>query len=282
MFNKPLPPFQGVAAGLMASLRIPPEDFTLVGLKLSLSGTTFDKTKIDRVRIKIGAKVIWDMTGDQLNKVNNYKNGADNSKVLLIDFVEQAQAIFPVKSIGGIDLMSVLPVGEVYVEVYVNAGAVAPRIDTTGYFERTQKNPFVLKFVPFSWNQAAAGKFTLPLQLRGSLIKRVWLHYTGTNFTATTNGNINRVEVKKNGIVLFDQTDLDNRFDQAQNKKVPQANLYVIDFIVDNNHDAHVQTIRNAETGQIFDSFEFNAFLGDGAGGSVTAIAEVLDTPTNL
>lgn len=282
MFNKPLNQFVGVAAGQMASLRISPEDFTLVGIKLALSGTTFDKSKIDRVRIKIGAKVIWDLTYAQLNKINNYKNGADSLKYLYIDFVERDQAIFPVKEVGGLDLMSLLPVGEVYVEVYVNAGAVAPKIDATGYFERTQNNPFVLKFLPFSFTQSASGRFTLPLQFRGSLLKRVWLHYNGTDWTGTTNGNVSRMEVKKNGLVIFDQTCLDNRFDQSNNKKVPQSGLYVVDFLVDNNHDAHVQTIRNTQSGQVFDAFEFNAYLTDAGGATVTAIAEVLDTPTNL
>lgn len=282
MFNKPLNQFVGVAAGQMASLRVTPEDFTLVGIKLNLSGTTFDKTKIDRVRIKIGAKVIWDLTYAQINKINNYKNAADNVNYLYIDFAERDQAIFPVKEIGGLDLMSLLPVGEVYVEVYIAATAVAPRIEATGYFERTQNNPFVLKFLPFSWNQAASGRFTLPLQFRGSLLKRVWLYYTGTDWVGNTAGNVERVEVKKNGLVIFDQKCNDNRFDQGNYKKVPQSNLFVVDFLVDNNHDAHIQTIRNTQSGQVFDAFEFNAYLKDAGGSTVTAIAEVLDTPTNL
>lgn len=282
MFNKRLNQFQNVAAGQMASLRISPEDFTLVKIKLGLSGTTFDKTKIDRVVVKIGAKTIWDLTGTQLNKVNNYKNQADNAKYLTLDFTERDQAIFPVKQVGGLDLMSLLPVGEVYVNVYISATAVAPKIDATGYFERTQDNPFVTKFLPYSWTQSASGRFTLPLTFRGSLLKRVWLFYNGTDWTGAANGNIQSVEVKKNSLVIHDQTCLDVRFDQSEYKKVPQSGLYVVDFIVDNNHDAHVQTIRNTNSGQVFDSFEFNAMLGDAGGATVSAIVEVLDTPTNL
>ena len=86
MYNKPLQQPVGVAAGSIATIRIPAEEFTLVGVKLALSGTTFDKTKIDRVRVKVGPRVIWDLTYAQLNAINNYKNGADNLKYLLLDF----------------------------------------------------------------------------------------------------------------------------------------------------------------------------------------------------
>lgn len=287
MLNKPLLQAVGVAPGQVATIRITPEQLTLVGIKLALSGTTFDKTKIDRIRIKVGPKVIWDVLYSQINAINNYKNQADKASYLKIDFTERDQAVFPIKEVGGIDLMAMLPIGEVTIDIYINASAVGPIINGTGYYEQSQSNPWVLKFLPYSFTQSAAGRFTLPLNLRGALLKRLWLFYNGTNFTSTTNGNINRLECKKNGLVFFDQTDLDNRFDQADFKKVPQANTFVADFLVDNNHDAHIKTLRAVDQGngnivQIYDAFEFNAYLGDVGGGTVNVIAEVLDTPTNL
>jgi hypothetical protein len=283
MFNKPALQVVGVAAGAIATLRIPAEEFTLTGVKLRLTGTTFDKTKVDRVRVKVGPRVIMDLLGSQLNAINNYKNGADVAAYLLIDFTERDQAVFPVKEVGGLDLMALLPIGEVYIEIYINSGAVAPVITAVNYYEPAQHNPYVLKFLPFSFVQSASGKFTLPLTLRGALLKRLHLFYTGTNFGATTNGNLNRLEAKKNGLVFYDQTDVDARFDQSQFKKVPQGNLFVADFLVDNNHDAHVQTMRKTANGvMVYDAFEFNAYLGDAGGATVNVIAEVLDTATNL
>lgn len=282
MFNKPLQQAQGVAAGQIATIRVAPEELTLVGVKLALSGTTFDKTKIDRVRIKVGARVIWDLTYAQINAINNYKNSADSLKYLMIDFTERTQAIFPVKEIGGIDLMSAVAIGEVYIELYIAATAVGPVVNAIGYFEQRQKNPIVQKYVPFSVTQTASGRVTLPINLRGALLKRLWVFYSGTAWTASANGNMNRMECKKNGVVFFDQTDLDNRFDQSQFKKVPQAGVFVADFLIDDNHDAHITTVRNTESGQVFDAFEFNGFLTDAGGASMTVIAEVLDTVTNL
>ncbi len=283
MFNKPLLQVVGVAPGATATLRIAAEASTLVAIKLALGGTTFDNTKITRMRLKIGPRVIWDLTGAQLLAINAYKNGAANAQYLWIDFSERDQAIFPIKEVGGIDLMAVLPVGEVYLEIFIAGTAVAPTITAQGYFEQSQGNAAILKYVPFSFTQSASGKFTLPLSLRGAMLKRLWVFYTGSNWTATTNGNLSRLECKKNGLVFFDQFDLDARFDQVQFKKVPQANLFVSDYIVDNNHNANVATMRQTANNQlVYDAFEFNAYLTDAGGTTANVIAEVLDSVTNL
>ncbi len=283
MFNKNLQQVIGVAPGAVAVLTVQPEAATLVGVRFTLGGTTFDTSKINRVRVKIGPRVIQDLTGAQLLAINAYKNGASNTKQLWLDFAERDQANFPIKEIGGIDLMSVLSVGQVNIELTIDATAVAPTVVAQGYFEAPQGNSAVLKMLPFSFSQAAAGKFTLPLQLRGAMLKRLWMQYSGTNWTASANGNISRLECKKNGLVFSDLFCLDNRFDQAQNKKVPQGNFYVADFIVDNNHDANVATMRRLPNGQlVYDAFEFNAYLTDAGGSNVTVIAEVLDAVTNL
>ncbi len=283
MFNKPLLQVVGVAPGATATLRIAAEASTLVAIKLALGGTTFDNTRITRMRLKIGPRVIWDLTGAQLLAINAYKNGAANAQYLWIDFSERDQAIFPIKEVGGIDLMAVLPVGEVYLEIFIAGTAVAPTITAQGYFEQSQGNAAILKYVPFSFTQSASGKFTLPLSLRGAMLKRLWVFYTGSNWTATTNGNLSRLECKKNGLVFFDQFDLDARFDQVQFKKVPQANLFVSDYIVDNNHNANVATMRQTANNQlVYDAFEFNAYLTDAGGTTANVIAEVLDSVTNL
>lgn len=282
MFNKPALQFANVAAGSIATLRIPAEEFTLTNIKLKLGGTTFDNTKIDRVRVKVGPRVIWDLLGTQLAAINAYKNGAFNLQYLWLDFTERDQAYFPLKEVGGLDLMSLLPIGEVYIEVYINPAAVLPTMSAQVYMEPQQNNPWVVKYMPYSFNTAAAGKFTLPINLRGALLKRVLQFYTGTAWTATTNGNLSRVECKKNGLVFADQFDLDNRFDQAQFKKVPQAGLFVSDFIMDNNHDSHVKTMRATKQGNVYDAFEFNSYLTDAGGATVQVIAEVLDSVTNL
>lgn len=282
MINYPLTQPVNVAPGAISTLTVKAGlALTLIGVKLRLSGTTFDKTKIDRIKVKIGPRLIWDLTMDQLNKINNYKGNADNAAYVYLDFTERDQAIFPVKEIGGIDLQAALPIGDVIIEVTIGGTAVAPKIDAIGYFEKSQGNPYVLKYLNYPASTAVAGKFTLPLNFRGALLKRTWHFYSGTNFTATTDGNINRIEVKKNGAVVFDQTCRDARFDQVQQKKTPQAQTFVVDYIIDNNHDAQMTTISQTAGGaNVFDTFEVNNYLT--AADSIQSVVEAIDVINNL
>lgn len=283
MFNKPLNQFTNVVAGQIATLRITPEQLTLCQVMLNLSGTTFTKSLIDKVKVKLGSRTLWEATGAQLNSINNYKNQADNTKVLMINFGERDQPDFPMKQIGGLDLWTLVTVGEVSIEVTINAGAVAPQLTATGFFEQRQGNAAVLKMLPFTFSTPVSGKFTLPINPRGAVVKRAWIFYAGTAWTSTTDGNVNRVEIKKNSYVMFDMTDLQNRFVQADNKKVPQAGVYVVDFIVDNNPAAQVPSMHAVGNGaNAYDNFEFNAYIADAGGAAITVILEVLDAPTNL
>lgn len=283
MWNKPLKQVIGVAPGGVATLELDAEEATLVNLKFKLAGTTFNTSHIDRIKVKVGPRTIWDLTGAQLLAINAYKNGATNNKYLYLDFTERDQAPFPAKEIGGLDLMKLLPVGKVTVELTISVAAVAPQMTAQGYFEQRQGNSVVLKYMPFTITQAFAGKQTLGLSFRGAMLKRLWDFYSGTDWTATANGNVSRLECKKNGLVFFDQECTDNRFDQSQFKKVPQSRLFVADFLIDNNHFAQIATMRGTQDGQlVYDSFEINAYLTDAGGTNATVLVEALDEVTNL
>lgn len=284
MWNKPLKQIQGVAASSVATLEIDPEAATLTNIKFKLGGTTFTTANISRCKVKIGPRVIWDLTGAQLLAINAYKNGASNNKYLWLDFTERDQAPFPLKEVGALDLMALLSIGKVTVELSIDSGAVAPTMTAIGYFEQSQGNTVVLKYMPFTVTQAFAGKMTLPLSFRGASLKRLLSFYTGTDWTATADGNVSRIECKKNGLIFSDQYCTDNRFDQAQFKKVPQSRCYVADFVIDNNHMAQVATMRQQGKGGplVYDAFEINQYLTDAGGTSSIVVVEVLDEATNL
>ncbi|MGL5181193.1 major capsid protein P2 [Herbaspirillum huttiense] len=280
--NYPLQQPVNVAPGSIATLTIPTGgQLTLTGIMLTLTGTTFTKANINGIKVKIGPRLIWDVSMAQLNAINNYKGNADNPGFIQLDFAERDQDLFPNKEIGGIDLFQAMSIGNVIVEISIAGTAVAPKIDAKGFFEPTQGNPVVLKYLNYPASSAVAGKVTLPLNFRGALIKRVWSFYAGTSWTAGANGNVNRMEVKKNGQVIFDQTCLEARFVQVSFKKTPQANLYVTDFIVDNNAGAQVTTISQAAGGtKTYDQFEFNTYLT--ASDALNNVVEAIDLITNL
>jgi hypothetical protein len=70
----------------------------------------------------------------------------------------------------------------------------------------------------------------------GALVQRLYVFYTGTDWTASADGNVKQIRVKKNAVPVFDEVNcLDNRFIQQEYRKTPQSRCFVVDFVVDNN-----------------------------------------------
>ena len=84
---------------------------------------------------------------------------------------------------------------------------------------------------------------------------------------------MNRLEVKKSGLVIWDAMCQEARFMQGEYRKVPQSKLYVYDPIMDNNISGMVVTADAA-------SMEFNTFLT--AADTLNVYAELLDLPGNI
>jgi len=268
MILQKLPPFLNVVNSGIASLKIPKYSMTLTRLVLGLGGTSFTKAMIANIRIKAGVRIIYDVTGPVLDLINQYKGIQANAGYLTIDFTERDAATLVGKEIGGYDLLNM---DDLTVEVTI-AGATAPTLTATAYLVPTQNNPLIQKVLTFQVSTTASGKLAIPFNPKGALVKRLHLIYEGTDWTGTTNGNINRMEVKKNGIVIFDQSDLDNRFAQQEYRKVPQSKHFCVDFLQDNNASGALVT-------QDATALEWNAYLT--AGDTVNVFAELIDLPNN-
>ena len=268
MILQKLPPFVNVVASGVATLRVPRYAMTLTRLVLRLGGTTFLKTHITDIKIKLGVRTVYNITGARLDAINKYKGIYDHANFLTIDFSERDATTLPGKEIGGYDL-SVLD--DMTVEVTV-AGATAPTLEATGFMTPPQGNELIHKILYFPASTAVAGKFPINFNPMGALIKRVHFFYAGTDWTGSADGNLNRLEVKKNGLVIWDASCLEARFMEQEYRKVPQSRLYVYDPILDNNANGYLVTA-DAK------ALEFNSFLT--AADSVNCYVEMLDKPGN-
>jgi len=98
----------------------------------------------------------------------------------------------------------------------------------------------------------------------------------GDGFTITvadnSDGNVNRVEVKKDGRVAWDFECGEARFLQEDYGYKPQPLCYVVDFLVNNNSEGIFRTAGAK-------SIEWNVWLT--ASDTLTIYAEVLDEPLN-
>lgn len=124
----------------------------------------------------------------------------------------------------------------------------------------------ISKLLSYPFSQSTGGRLAvnLPFGNTGSIIKRIHVFHTGTVTGAT---------MKEDGLVIHESVKAENEFDQTKAKRVPQANVYTIDFVLDGNIKKALDT-RNAR------SLEFLMdFSGAGSG---TVLVEYLDPLGNL
>lgn len=282
MIKVRLPDFANVVEGGTATLKIPRYLLTLQRIMLRLGGTTFDATDVAFIRVKIGARTVWSVEsqggksgGEYLDAMNKYRGITGSVLHLVIDFTERDFASVVAREIGGIDLSKLAE--DVYVEVGIS-GSTAPTLYAVGYFtppqgESEDPRQLMKKLVAVPYSFSAGGRFLLPFEPKGALLQRVHVFYGGTDWSASTDGNLSKIEVKKNGLIVFDPPALDNRYGQTEYGKVPQSKCFTIDFVEDNNPGAALVTA-DART------LEFTCTVGAADAG--IAYFEVLDPPNNL
>ncbi|KVT66516.1 hypothetical protein WK59_09350 [Burkholderia ubonensis] len=266
-----LPAFQNVQATGVATLLVPKYSNTLTRVVLDLGGTTFTKAMITDIKVKIGVRTVYNCSGSVLDTINQYKGIAAAANQLTIDFTERDAPSIDGKEIGGYD-MSALP-DQIKIEVTIS-GATAPTLAAWAFLTapQGQAGALVHKLLYFPASTTVAGKFPINFNPMGALIKRIHHFYAGASWAGNGDGNVNRVEIKKNGIVIMDMADHVRRFVQNEYRKVPQAGHFVTDFIVDNNQSGMLIT-------QDAKSFECNTYLT--AGDTVGTYVEMLDLPYN-
>ena len=280
------PPFNPVANGVRSTTQVQRWAMTLGRIILCFQQATangISKATISEIVVKIGARVIFGpISGTELDKINAHRGLATDSGHLVIDFTERDGLSVLAKEIGAIDLPA-LGEEDVFIEVVNNyAGANPLQLNAVCGFTALQFNParptsdgqLIHKVLGYQIPSSGGTAVSWFPDFKGAIVKRIHFSYTGTDWTATANGNLQRVEAKKNGTAIWSRIqDLENRFLLAEQRKVPQSRFYTLDFIHDNVASAGLDT-RDAR------ALEFNLTLG--AVDSIRAIVELLDLPRNL
>jgi hypothetical protein len=264
-------PFSNVIAAGVATNNITPGR-TLNNLQLKLGGTAFTKAMITLIKLKANGKVVMEMTGTQADKLNAYKGQPTDVNYLDIQFFERAGLTEFDRAVGGFDTSQV---GNITTEITI-AGATAPtlvpiltessaQIDAAG-----QPSVFagvMSKVLRYPFNIATGGRLPVTVPFgpgSGSVIKRLHVEHTG-NMTGAT--------VKQDGLVVHESLRLENEYEQKRWGRVPQANLYTLDFMVDGNVNKSLDT-RSAKSLEWL--FDFSA------ADSGYVVVEYLDTLGNL
>lgn len=279
-----LPPFNPVANGVRSTIQVPRYDMTLGRVVLTFPGTnSITKATISEIVIKIGPRVVFGpISGAELDAINKYKGIFDKADALTIDLTERDGLTILAKEIGGIDIPA-LGGQDVFIEVVNTASSGTPTLGALGGFTSLQFDPkspnptegqLIKKILAIQIPTSGGTKVTWTPQFKGAIIQRIHFRYTGTDWGAAADGNVQTVEVKKNGVAVWDRIRcLDARFIQQEQRKVPQSKTYHLDFVHDNVSSAAMATADAR-------ALEFNFELG--AADTLKALVECLDVPNNL
>lgn len=246
---------------------------TLETLRLRLGGTTFTKAMIELVRLKANGKTIVDVTGTQLDKINAYRGLVADAAFLDIDFADDTMLSQFDRMVSALDTS--LGIASLTTEFKIN-GATAPTL-TPILLESGQQKTKEGAYAPYagllgkilSYPFAIPNGGKLPFQTpfgpeNGAIIKRLHVFH---------GGNMTEAVVKQDGLTVHESIKAENEFYQKKHKRVPQANVYTIDFCPDGNIADALNT-RDAK------SLEW--LLTFSAADTGTVVVEYIDTLGNL
>lgn len=265
-------PFSNVVASGVATNNITPGR-TLETLRLRLGGTALTKAMITQIRVKANGKTIIEGTGTELDKINAYRGIAQDAAFLDLNFADFSLLSELDRQVGSFDTGA--GIANITTEVTI-AGATAPTL-TPILIESGQQRDSVGNAAPFSgvmtkmlkypFSIANGGRLPLVVPIgpqNGAVIKRLHVIHGG-NMTGAT--------VKEDGTVVHESVKAENELAQKAFGRVPQANMYTLDFVLDGN-------VRKALDTRTARSMEWLLDFSAADNGSV--IVEYLDTLGNL
>ena len=239
---------QNVAPGNVATLKCP----TGIGaptydqIRLTLSGGMLP-SHIEFIRGKANGRIFFDEgTGAELIDRDDYRGIFTENGYVVIDFTE------PKARNGAAEqLLASVPgalLQDLTFEIKIAAGAPAlGRIEASANYRPPTNNPFILKRLATTEAFSAAGSegapniMYLPTGGAGGKMKRIWLK-------ETTAGNIVAVQLRIANNVVHEVTRAAAENDQKRNGLVPQAGIFVIDFVEDGNLAGMLDTAAAPQT----------------------------------
>lgn len=218
---------------------------TVEQIILKLGGTTFTKSLITKLRVRLNQKVIWEVSGSDLDKMQLYNAHPASANYLSIMFTEPRGRTVLSQLAGAIDTS--FGISSFVIEVDI-AGATAPTLEAWAIVSAPQARlgaefaaiaPLIRAMLP---TQIVISSAVTDLAYAvnagsgaGALLKRLYLHHA----------NLTNFRVKRDGVEIFESVaPALNSFYQDEYGHDPQSGLYVADFIHDDNLSNALPTLR--------------------------------------
>jgi len=234
-FTIPLTNLQNVVQGNVATLKVPvgPNAPTFDQIKLLLGGG-LTPANIDYIRGKANGRIFMDEgTGALINKRDDYRGIFTEAGFVVLDFTEPRS-----RNGAAEQLVASIPgnlLQDLSFEIKLNAAAGAGiTLGATAMYRPPTRNPYIAKKLNTNQTFGAAGTdaapniIYLPTGGAGGKMKRIWIH-------ESTAGVITGAQIRVANNVIHETTRAKAENDQKRNGLVPQAGIFVLDFIMDGN-----------------------------------------------
>jgi hypothetical protein len=243
------------------------------GIPGGQSPNPFTPAQITMFRMKANGKVIIEASGNELQTMQKYRGQPVSNQFLDIDFTDESMNSRFDREVTNFDTS--YGIANITTEVHI-AGAASPTLKPILIESAQKKNAdgsysnwaaLFLKMLRYPYSQPNGGR--LPFQVpfgaqSGAIIKRLHVFH---------GGNLEFLTLKQDGLVLFEQSKDENEYRQVKAGRVPQPNVFTVDFVVDGSI-AEVLNTKDAR------SLEWLIDFADADNGSV--IVEYVDTLGNL
>jgi len=256
-------PFNNVVATGVASLELP-IGMTYNKIIFKMTGTTFARSHITRVVAKLNGKIFYDIDATNLQVLNAYKEGASDVDYFVLDFSEKTA-----KTVGGM-MSGVIGTGagvNSFILELTIAGATAPILESWSVVSDPTPLFLLCGLIQHTATFSAAGEFPIVLPHGAEsqhLVKRVYFFHS----------NLTALEVKKNGVVIFESMDVDtNAYIQTDYGKTPASGLFVVDYTANNN----LKEVLDIGTAQ---SMQYNVTVS--AADTVKVYSEIIGTLNSI
>ena len=224
--------FQNVVATGTASSLLP-IGRTIERIMLAMTGVTLTGVEatcqLKEVRIRANGKVVFDVRGAELYRLNAFKGMTQTAGFISIDFTELTGRDLMDQLFGGFDTSK--GITQLSIECTL-AGATAPTM--TAYITESDvqgaAGGILSKILRYPYSASAGGLLPLPLPFgdTGAIIKRIHI-VEGANDRCTG------IVIKQDSNVIFEATDALNNAHLIEHGRVPQTGIFSVDFTADRN-----------------------------------------------
>lgn len=266
-----LPDFVNVGTSQSALIDRVPQGRGFDGIMFERGGT-FVATDVEQILVRLGGKVIVDISGQQLDDLNEYYGHTTTTGYHFLWFADpKATRTIAGELQGQIDTQN-YTYSDFSIKVKIGASAVTPTLKAWALQSAGKKSPIIRALIKGSHAPGAAGTFTLDVPIgsnQGALIRAVAFYHT----------NITRVDVKKDGLFLQDEgTNGVIQALQNDSNRVTQAGQIVYDACVNNNQSNAVPTLKDG--GKSPANIEFKVTVS--AADTIDSYSDVYTTVDNL